>query len=133
MFSAFQYFEVKQLSIGSFCYLMATTFLCLLYLDLDSPRDFGLDSPGVNSEIELWRSQIPDNWISFKVTDKLNKTDILQIFQQGLASVDMTDVSFKMECDTHKCFMHFYSQKNGGIGAANEAIQAMRKLAKAFV
>jgi len=120
MFASFQHFELKPLTLGGLFYLSAMAFLCLFYLKLDSPIH--------NANAELWQYPESQYWVTYELTDNLQSKDIHNFFNQALVQVDMSEVSFKLECDTRRCFVGFYSETPEGRMEAEKANGAMRNL-----
>lgn len=120
MFSAFQYYETKQLSLAGLFYIVTMALLCSLYLILDRP-DYHFDKPTTYAA--------PTNyWVSYELSGQLQAKDIYHGLSYVLSNLDMNQVSFRLECNEKICTVSFIPLTQAGKNAANSALGQMRNL-----
>lgn len=118
MLSTFQYFESKKLSLAGFSYLAAMALLCVLY--------FINDRPNYNFEKQPASKANYNYWITFDLANDAETLDLYQDFNQILQESDMSDVSFKFECNANSCFAGFKAESNDAKAVARRALAELR-------
>jgi hypothetical protein len=120
MLSAFQYFEVKPLSLAGLCYIMTMALLCSLYFIADRPAFF-------NDKDALYSVQ-SQYWISYELSDEIRAQDVQLNLYHVVSSLNMSSVSYMLHCDGKTCDLSFIPLNNEGKKVAFSALQKMWNL-----